>query len=558
MVVVSATSCRSHAPLCRGIACEEAFLAGAGPGEPSVAGEAGQAGAPAEAVAAHECSRAAECSNARVCDGVESCEDGQCVAGEALVCLHEEMHCEEDTDERCVFNTPSPWLVVARGETLEGLPTSRLGKEANLIVLAARQRSRGFGFALALFGSSGPFALSVAAEEEGLDSVRYLRFGRGLPSELRLLPDVPDLLESWELPLISPDSRFALLLDKASGNYLASLEDPRQPTLRFERTPYADEPSFCQEPATFWHDSATTLTIVSRTADGVESRSIEASSLPAFSWERRYIVAETDEPAGVIVTRCSVAGTNTLYEDASSPVIAPGSRAVLMNAANGMKLYSLDDPDARVELWSSSLQLAFPCFSSDGAHLVGSVDGTHYVAALNDPSRPAEAFGLPANASFVSFLPDGRRDRQYLIGKSAALVWVPAEDGVGRELVWQPLNPSRERESLLVDPDSSHVDVLVSQHDVDQAFIVSKDAVLQHLKRVRLDAEQPELEDLFALDTDIRVVELAPDGSGLAVRGLDGIVSSKLYWAGLGRNGKLQAPLMIADKVINFSFQPWR
>jgi hypothetical protein len=533
-------------------------MAGAGPSEQATAGEAGRA------VVEPGCSRDGECSNGLACDGEERCNDGSCEPGEPIVCPHAALHCEEDAAERCAFDTPSPWLVVGRGETLEGLPTTEIGKQIergepiSLINLATRPPSRSLGFAGAMVGTSGPFALAAAVEEEFLLSAQSFRFGPGLPSELQLVPDVPDVLDTLDEPLISSDSRFAVMFDRG-GFYLASLADRRQPTFLFPREPYDYyEPSFCEESGTFWRDDDTGLSIVTATAAGPESRRIEASSSAAFSWEKRFVVVETDEASKVLVTPCSIAGTNTVYEAAWSPVIGPGSQTLLLSlASGGQKLFSLADPQAQIELWSSSIELVSASFSSDGAHLVGLVDDTLHVAELNDASRPPMSLGLPAEASLVTVYPYGANGWQDLIGKNAALVWIPTEDGEGRELFWQPLNPTQARQSLLVDPDSSSVDILLSHHDFGQVFIAVQDIGLQHLKRVRLDTEEPELEELFTLGSETVAVEVAPDGSGLVVLANSELIFSDLYWAALDSDGKVSPPVLISDHTFNYAFQPW-
>lgn len=551
-------SCRSHLPLCRGAGCEAAqtSLAGAAPSEQMTAGAAGQASAPLA------CSSDAECSNDLRCDGEERCADGKCESGEPVACPHPEMmHCEEDASEQCVLDTPSPWLIIGQGNTLAGLPTSEIGRQIErrqpitLITLATRPPSRALGFALPVFGTAGPFALVVAGEEEFLLSAKYFRLGAGLPSELRLVPDVPDTLDSLDVPLVSPDSRFALLFDD-DMTFLAPLADRKQPT--FLLAAY-DETAFCAETGTFWGRDDAGVSVVTATTEAAESRLLGGSSSPAFSWEKRFIAIETSEPSSVIVTPCSISGVSTVYEAAFAPVLGPGSETILVSmATGGQKLFSLENPAAQVELWSSSVALVDPTFSSDGAHLVGSVDDTLYVADLRDASRPPVSFGLPADASFADVYPQGGGGWQDLVGKTAALVWVPTEDSEGRELLWQPLNPSQERQSLLVDPDQSSVEILLSQHDLGQVFIVAEEAELQHLKRLRLDTEQPVLEELFALESHILDVELAPDGSGLLVHESSELILSTLHWAALDRDGQVKPPVSISKDVLNYAFEPWR
>jgi hypothetical protein len=549
MIAGAAASCRSHWPLCRGVACHAPQAAGAGPAE-AAAGEAGQA------VPAPACSSDAECSNALACDGQERCSEDGCQPGDPVACPYPALHCEEDASEPCVFDTPSPWLVIARGETLEGLPTSELGKQ-KLIPLASRPPSRGLGYAGTLV-AAGPFAVPVALEEEFLYRAQYLRFGRGLPSKLQLLPDVPDLIDSLDAPLLSPDSRYVLVIDDATGMYMAPLEDRRQATYFFPREEGSVyQAGFCEDSRTFWRRDQAGLSVVTLTDEATSSRLLEASGTPLWSWQKRFLVLETTEPTGVLVTPCTADGESTFYDGAYEPVIGPGSETLLLSfEAGGQTLYSLDPPDAKRELWSNgSVRIESATFSPDGAHVVGWVEDQLCVADLNDAGQRPAALGVPSSASLASAKESENGEYMNLVGNTAALIWVPTEDGEGRELYWQPLAPSLKPQSLFSDPRADSVNVRISQHDVNQAFIVLRDGELYLLKRLRLDTEKPEVEDLFALDSDINRVELAPDGSGLAVLALSEPLQSNVYWAAFEADGKADRPALVSDDSYSFSFQ---
>lgn len=554
-VMGMAASCRDHVPLCGGMECEAPLMsmAGAGPHDQVTPGEAGRAGAePA-------CSSDAECDNDLSCDGEEHCSDGSCEPGEPVACPNLAMHCAEDANPQCVFDTPSPWLVVGQGDTLAGLPANQLGKQERLFTLARRPVSRALGFAGPTVGASGPFALSVALEEEFLLSAHYFRFGPGLPSELRLVPDVPNVLETFREPVLSLDSRFALLFDDATGIYLAPLADRRQPTFFFpvELGEYY-EASFCEEPGTFWRYGRAGVSIVSATDDGPEERLLGGSDTPVFSWEKRFVVLTLDDPPSVLVTTCSREGVSTVLTAASEPVIAPGSSALLVNIEDGgQKLFSLEDPGARAELWSSSVELASASFSSDGTRLVGSVDDVLHVADLREPAQPPKSFGLPAGATFESVSLEKHPGYQHLVGKVAALVWVPIEGTEDRELFWQPLDPSQERQSLLLKEQSSTVEFFISKHDVDQVFMATHSGEREHVRRMRLDTPQPAIEELFTVDSNISKIEVAPDGSGIAVLGAGALIQSNLYWAAIDSAGKVQEPVSLSNHAYNFAFQPW-
>jgi hypothetical protein len=546
-VVALATSCRSHLPLCQD-ECEAAPAAGAGAGptDEMAAGEGGQAGAPPE------CVKSSECTNRLACDGEERCARGSCEPGQPVSCPHPGMRCDEEAGGDCVFDPPSPWLVVGQGETLGGLPTSQLGKEP-LITLASRPPSRALGFVSASVGNNGSFALAVSHEEEFLRSTQYFRFEAGLPSELRPLPDVPDLIEALREPLVSPDSSFALIFDRATGIYLAPLADRSRPTVLFPLEPGVEhDAAFCEEPSTFWRYDGASVTLESA-ADALPSRPLGGSTTPKFSVEKRFVVLTIDDPPGVLVTPCSIEGANTVYEGAWGPIIAPGSTAVLVQLEAGQKLYSLEDP--RVELWSSSVRLTDPSFSSDGSHLVGSVDEVLHVADLREPSGPPVSLGLPEGARLAEVW----MDEGYLrfVGKRAALFWLPGEGGEVGTLFWQPLDPSRKRRALLSELALADLDFFLSGRDVDQIFVTVRRDDGQHLKRIRLDTVQAELEELFTLPAVTRL-ELAPDGSGLAVVGRPtSQVPSALYWAAIDRDGEVQQPVIVSQNSLNFAFQPW-
>lgn len=549
MLVSVAASCRSHRALCQGVECNPPPAAGTGP-VGATAGAAGQAGATGL------CSSHAECSNGVACDGEERCSDGGCQPGDPVACAYPALHCEEDASERCVFDEPSPWLVISRGETLEGLPTRELGKP--LITLASRPPSRALGYAATLV-AAGPFAVAVALEEEFLYGAQYLRFGRGLPSKLQRLPDVPDLIaDSFDAPLLSPDSRYVLVVDDATGMYVAPLEDRRRATYYFPlEKGKVYEAGFCEKPGTFWQRDQAGLSVVTLSSEAISSRLLEVSGTPRPSWEKRFIVLETSRPKGVLVTPCTVDGESTFYEGAYDPVIGPGSETLLLSSleAGAQKLYSLDVPDAKVQLWSSSVRLEGATFSPDGAHLVGSVEDQLHVADLNDAARAPVPVGAPPGASLASADDNENGGSLNMVGSTAALIWVPTGEGESRELSWQPLAPPLDAQTLFSDPHSDSVSVWISQRDVNQAFIGVHDGERYLLKRVRLDTEQPKVEDLFALDSDIQRVQLAPDGSGLAVLAPTELLRSDVYWAAFDADGKLERPSLISEHAYTFSFQ---
>jgi hypothetical protein len=259
---------------------------------------------------------------------------------------------------------------------------------------------------------------------------------------------------------------------------------------------------------------------------------------------------------GVVVSRCSPDATSTVFVGAQSPVIGPGSRSLLVSEGLGLSLYSLDDPERRVELWSSQdVLLDEPRFSASGGHLVGAIDDVLHVVDLSEPKARPASLGLPASTSIeeVSF----SSSFVALIGDSALLATLPSLDDLPGALVWQALTPQQESVVLLPPERAAGAHIVLSQHDTNEVFIAEQLAgARDQLHRLRLDTARPQLETLFTLEGDIGHIERAPDGSGLAlmVDGLD--LRSGVWWVPLARDGSVETPILLSVKAWGMSFQP--
>lgn len=556
VVLAILSSCRSHESVCSGGNCNDqgAGNAGtAGDGGDSGQARAGQAGAET----APPCRRDRDCQNQSICDGQERCTERGCEPGAPYECPLDSMLCNDDEPELCLFEASSPWLVLGDGEKLTGLPASELGKRP-LLTLATHAGTRAFGYLGAAFSSDGKVAISVSAEEEFLYTLQYLRFGRALPSELLRIPDVPIVVKTSYGADLAPDSSYALVSDDVTGTFLAPLLAPDAPTLLFPPGPTGvAEAAFCEAAPSFWQiDESGATSIVTPVGDGVEAVTLAAEGEPAFSWESRFVVQNAVPGPGVVVSRCSPDATSTVFADAQSPLIGPGSRSLLVSEGLGLSLYSLDDPERRVELWSSQdVPLDDPRFSASGGHLVGAIDDVLYVVDLSEPRASPASLGLPASTSIeeVSF----SSSFVALIGDSALLVRLPSVDDLPGALVWQSLTPGEEPVVLLPPERAADAHMMLSQHDTNEVFIAEQlEGARDQLHRLRLDTSQPQLETLFTLEGDITRLERAPDGSGLAlmVEALD--LRSGVWWVPLARDGSVETPILLSEKAWGMSFQP--
>jgi hypothetical protein len=555
MLLAIVSSCRSHESFCSGDDCNAVGAAGtAGDGGDAGQASAGQAGTEP----APPCRRDRDCQNDSICDGQERCTERGCEPGAPHQCPLDSMLCDDEEPELCLFEVPSPWLVLGDGEKLIGLPASELGKRP-LLTLATHAGTRAFGYMGAFFSTDGKVAISISAEEEFLFTLQYLRFGRGLPSELLRMPDVPIVVDTYDGPALAPDSSYALVHDDVTGTFLAPLQDANAPTLRFPPGPTGvAEAGFCEAAPSFWQiDESGATSIVTPVGDGVEAVTIAAEGAPAFSWENRFVVQNAVSGPGVVVSRCSPDATSTVFAGAQSPIIGPGSRSLLVSSEGlGLSLYSLEDPEQRVVLWSShDARLDDPRFSASGGHLVGEIDDVLHVADLSEPKARPASLGLPASTSIEevslssSFVP--------LIGDSALLATLPSVDDVPGALVWQALAPGQKSVVLLPPERAADAEILLSQHDTNEVFIAEQlEGARDQLHRLRLDTARPQLETLFTLEGDITHVERAPDGSGLAlmVDGLD--LRSSVWWVPLARGGSVETPILLSEKAWGMSFQP--
>jgi hypothetical protein len=325
------------------------------------------------------------------------------------------------------------------------------------------------------------------------------------------------------------------------------------------------EAEFCEEAPSFWYrEEDGTVAIATPTADGIGARPTLSDEWPEFSWEQRFVVQslirdpEVEEPQpSIVVSRCSAQEATTVFEGASEALIGPGSQTLLLRYEDESKVFSLEEPEQQVELWSSQGRpLDGAAFSADGLRVVGAIDDVLHVATLSSAAAPAP-LGLPAGVgvervwAVVDFAP--------LVGDAALVAFLPEDHEQGRALMWQPLVPGQAPQVLLPATETSEVELMLSQHDVNELFLaVRGDAGSEKLMRVRLDTEQPNLEELFSLAGDIRGLERAPDGSGLAVRLDVQELTADLWWAPLTADDQVGSPFLLSSGVYSFSFQPGR
>jgi hypothetical protein len=458
------------------------------------------------------------------------------------------MHCEEDAEPRCVFDVPAPWLVVARGTTLEGLPLNRIGQQP-LIELARREPSRSLGIIGLVFAGDGRRGIVANLEEEHLLSYQLLHFGAGLPSTVEPLRDVPNLVGLFSAADISADSEYALIEDTYTGTYLVSLSERREPTVLYPVDQFG-EGTFCDDPRSYFLESSAGTSLFTLGPDGVSSSVIEGDAMH-FS-QRRFLVWSLSEPERVLVRSCSAAAAELVLVGARNPWLGPGDTLLVERDAGGMELHALGDASEPDVIWSTSeLQLSAPSFSSDGRHLVGTVDSTVYLVDLSAADNAPVALDLPEGAALASGL-----DSASIVGERALLVWLPGQ-GEARQLFWQPLDATQERQLLVDDPSGGRVRARVSDGYPNRPLISVIEGNREHLLSVRLDSATPQLEPIATFDSGISETTWAPDGSGIAVSVATRDLYHDVFFVPLDSGGAPGPAQLVASDVTTLSFQPW-
>jgi hypothetical protein len=284
---------------------------------------------------------------------------------------------------------------------------------------------------------------------------------------------------------------------------------------------------------------------------------------PAYSSDQRFVVQtlpedESSEPSalGVVVSSCAAEGPETVFEQASAPLVDPTSHSLLLRYPDGSrKLFSLDAPEEQRELWSSEgAVLDYTAFSADGRCIVGFIEEAPHVACVGDAPELVP-LGLPKGSRLGTAWVK-KRDYTPTVGDAALLALLP-DEGSGSALVWQSLTPGLPFEPLLTIKETSTSSLKLSDGDVNEVFIVTAlEGTRQKLSRVRLDTPRPELEALLTLDGQIGDVLRAPDGTGLLISLATRELTRAGWWLPLSADEEPGEPLLLSANLLGASFQP--
>jgi hypothetical protein len=554
--MASAASCRSYEEVCDETTCRDdaaggyAGAPGSDEGEPS--GAAGAAPEP-------ECRRDGDCANEYACDGVERCVSGRCEEGEALQCDHG-TSCVEAARERCVYEVPSPWLLVTGTESLRGLPVAELGKR-ELITLAERPREQVLqGFERVFWPADGKVAVVRSFEREFGYRLELLRFGTGVPGPIVPLPDVPNWGDFYEAPRFSRDSTRALVVDGYGGVYLVDLTQAATPTRLVAPPNAVARVEFCSD-STSWLQQAsdTSLWAQARLADGaIDTRQL-AGSWPSLSPDGRWValelVDEEDETIGVQLLACAADSWSVDYPEARSASFSSDSQLLLLQLTGGpVKVLSLENPRDPVEIWSDpeASDWEEPHFSTGAqgtvvAYLKGEDDSLRFV----DPWTGAEVPDreLPPNTALAAS------------GTSSLLLWSNTTSGAPRDLLWHSLTPNVPSVLVLSDPNDEATEIWSCPPAPDAVLLGRRlpGAEQTELMFLRFDGERAELgqlETLMTVQGAISSVIWAIDGSGAAIGTQGALIDNTLYWLPWSAEGPGE-PVEIAEKALTVEFQPW-
>lgn len=552
VAVAAAAACRSHESVCDEALCSDGAVGG-GAGAPSTMQDrpGGAAGARPEP----ECRRDSDCANDSLCDGAERCVSGKCEEGSALECEHGTA-CVESGDERCVYEAPSPWLLVTATDSLRGLPVAELGKR-ELITLVDRPREQVLqGFDRVFWPADGKVALVRSLEREFGYRMELLRFGAGVPGPLVPLPDVPTWGDIDEAPQFSRDSARAFVLDGYSGLYLVDLTEAATPT-RLIAPPHAlDIVWFCDESSSWLQrSSGEYLWSQATLSDGEIATRELGAGWPVLSPDGGLIAMELqdedEETLAVHLTSCSAGAWSVDYPETTSAAFSDDSRLLLLQLAGGaVKVLSLEDPSAPVEIWSDldASDWGEPSFVS-GAHgpLVRYLKGEDDAVQLVDPSTGTEVPSLELHPDAVVAAN----------GASSLLLWSSSFVGEPRDLLWQSITPNVPPVVVLSDPNDDTSEVM--RCPVAGAVLIARrlpGAQETELSFLRFDGELGELELVATFPGAMSRLTWASDDSGAAITTQGAIIDNDLFWLPWSAEGPGKATL-IAERALSMEFQPW-
>ena len=533
LLLVTAAACRSHVTLCDDRTCDASSA-----GQPAGTGVAGQGGA-AGAGSEHACSLDAECRDDLQCNGIETCLDGACVDGEAPTCPAR-MHCVENqaAPDPCVYDDPSPWLLVAAGGQLLAIPRAEIGQRDPL-VLSEREFDPGYlrGYAAPVWSPDGAHAIVGTREDDFGLSFAEVHFGRGNPAPAAFLRDVPRWSIFSEDYGFAPDSRRAFVHDLDAGLFLVSFAEPPEPSLLL---PDAVPGTFCSDASTWVHED-----LRMSLSEGELSRSVLSGS-GTVSPDGRFVVE-----AGVEATlgRCNGGSAAAPLGTVDEVVFSPSSAHVWLAEAGGTsRILSIADPAEPVKVWSAG-DVADIEFSPSGTRvLVTAADDANSFLKLDGDNRALPIpLTLSAEVEVLSLADDG------------VLASRPVADG-GAELIWIPFDAESRAQSLLTHRSEGSWLVSASRPDL-HLFLVEPSAFVGERPLVLVTAGEQGLAartiETVAQETVVYAFSPSPDGRGVALSITDFVSRRRAIWVPLDEQGVPGELVTLTQDAVGLEFQPW-
>lgn len=543
--------CRGHEALCRGSEC--AATPGEGGAPPNVPeGTSGEAGAPIVPA----CASDRQCQNESTCDGAEVCTATGCEPGPVYECAHGTT-CDDEAPELCSYEEPSPWLLAVSLGALVALPAARLGIEQAFTLAPDPGEDLLEGFNEIFWAPDGEVAIIRAREELFGSSFHYARFRDGLPSEVSLLPDVPNYTGGETTPEFSADSEYVFIRDPISGTYLLNLKDPSVPTRYF---PASDDGSyidtrFCAAPHTWFASSAGEelhqAWIATLEGDEIVQSSIGSMDDFAMSGDRRLLALDhglDDEghELGFVLRPCSNEPWSFEFPAVSYYGFSPDSQWLWIEDNDGVqKIVSLEEPSAPVELFSSDGLGATLNneFTPNGRYLRALVDGAPHLLdlsqAASQPLVPLPGIGSTA-----------------VLRNAALLAW-SSDEAKPDQLVWQSVPPNGTPLPLLDDVTSDNARFVDDTANPERVFLIRVVMERSELFGILLDGSAPEAKLLLTIEGTFDTLTATPDHSGIVFARNSYELGGTLMFAPFEASGALGTPVLVTETGWIHEFQPW-
>jgi hypothetical protein len=538
-MLVLVAGCRSHAPLCEGDTCDTGAEAGAGGDAAGQQGSSGSTGVGGDGSGSGgdggagndepECRRDGDCSLGTRCDGDERCVGGVCVLGEPVECLPD-MVCEAQGESvTCLYEQPSPWLLIASNDRIVGLPRAQIVEQPLFTLLERGQVTFDTSFFEVQWSPTGENALAFAYETEFGTSLTRFRFGAGLPERAQLdeLPNWLDSIDSEVSAVFSVDGE-RLAVD-AEGLFLLQLEGAAAATRWFQSSSRA----LCAEPNS-WLAS---YGVVSLVGEELLERPLAGEGYP--SPDTRWII-EAGTPGRLVP--CAASGDVLELGSVGSVVWSSDSRyAAIALDDGGLRVLSLEDPAAPVEVWSHAAAEQHGFDTNNGALLIEVADADTFSLLTLDGAEPAAltALSLEADACVKG------------IGADLLLAHWPCSDEGANQVVWLPLHEPAAPESI--SPGR------VVEYDAALGLAVLDVGIDDELVFLQLDRESYRLQPLLIkAEGSTYRFHFSPDAQGLVVTTAPGFRWIVDYYPIDTATGDLQSKVQVTDGGVWVGWQPWR